>query len=80
MKVSKISKEDAAVNISKAKTIYETTYGLVIAIFLGVIIIVAIGMLIFAKPSGTKNYAGLIASIFGGIFFILQVYSYRKKN
>ena len=52
------------------------------AIFMGVVIIAGAVAFIFIEPKGNSkpNYGYLITSLAGGIFFIMQVISYRNKN
>lgn len=73
---------DGFINIKKAKNIYESTYGLIGAVFIGAVIIVGLFAFIFIEPKGnTKpNYGLLLGSLAGGIFFIINVIAHRKKN
>lgn len=78
----KSKSSDGFINIKKAKNIYESTYGLIGAVFIGAVIIVGLLAFIFIEPKGnTKpNYGLLIGSLAGGIFFIINVIAHRKKN
>ncbi|GAA3790441.1 hypothetical protein GCM10022271_23440 [Corallibacter vietnamensis] len=73
---------DDSIEIKRAKNIYESNYGLISAIFMGLVIIAVVIAFIFIEPKGNSspNYGLLVASLAGGIFFIIQVISYRKKN
>lgn len=71
---------DNSIEIKRAKNIYESNYGLISAILMVIVIIAGLIAIIFIKPKGSPNYGLLIASLAGGIFFIIQVMSYRKKN
>lgn len=75
------SSEDS-IEIKRAKNIYESIYGLISAVFMGIVIIAGVIAFIFIEPkeNSSPNYGILIASLAGGIFFIIQVISYRKKN
>ncbi len=75
------SSEDS-IEIKRAKNIYESNYGLISAVFMGIVIIAGVIAFIFIEPkeNSSPNYGLLIASLAGGIFFIIQVISYRKKN
>jgi hypothetical protein len=70
-------------DIKLGKTIYETTLGLLLAI-VAVIMIVGLPIMIFVLPhKGTlksSNYAMLGASYIGAIYFIVQVYTHRKRR
>ena len=81
-KVFKSKSTDELTEIKRAKNIYESKYGLISAIFMGVVILAGIVAFIFIEPKGNSkpNYGYLIASLAGGIFFIMQVISYRNKN
>lgn len=76
--------DDAKLNdIKLGKTIYETSWGLSIAI-IAVIMIIGLPIILFVLPhNGTpklSNYATLGASYIGAIYFIVQVYTHRKKR
>lgn len=73
---------DDSIEIKRAKNIYESNYGLISAILMVLVIIAGLIAFIFIKPKGNSspNYGLLIASLAGGIFFIIQVMSFRKKN
>jgi len=67
-------------DIKRAKTIYETKLGLALAVFAGLCLI-AIPVFIAVLPNKSKvNWAGLGVAYAGGLFFILQVLSYRRKK
>ncbi|MBA5246470.1 hypothetical protein H1R16_10745 [Marnyiella aurantia] len=65
------------------KTFYETTLGLVIAIFF-VIIIIAVPTVLIVVPGKDKasssTILGIISSSAPIIFFIFQVYTHRRKR
>jgi hypothetical protein len=71
-----------SIHIQRAKNIYETKYGLISAIFIGVVIVMGLIAFLVIEPKGNSkpNYGLLIASLAGGIFFIIQVLNYRKKS
>lgn len=79
-KAKQVSQLDGKLKIKKGKTVYETTCALVGAIVLGVMIIGLIVTILFVKPKGTPNYAMLIFSVMGGLFFIIQVYNHRRNK
>ena len=70
-------------DIKIGKTIYETTWGLVLAA-IAVIMIVGIPIMLFILPhKGTpkiSNYFYLAASYMGAIYFVIQVYIHRKRG
>jgi hypothetical protein len=70
---------DTTNDIKRAKTIYETKLGFILAILTGVCLI-AIPILIVILPHKRNSWAGLIAGYSGGIFFIAQVLIHRKKK
>ncbi len=80
-KISKInSDKDKTNDIKRGKTIYETVWGLILAV-IGIVMIVAIIIIFLFFPiKKTTNYAALGASMIGAIYFILQVYIQRTKN
>jgi len=80
--VFKSKSTDESIEIERAKNISESKYGLISAIFMGVVIIAGAVAFIFIEPKGNSkpNYGYLITSLAGGIFFIMQVISYRNKN
>lgn len=66
--------------IQRSKTIYKTTWGLILGI-IGVMMIVGIPILLFVLPiKRTPNYGLLIAPYIGAIYFVSQVYLKRKKD
>ena len=69
--------------IKLGKTIYETYWGLITAIFTSVIL-VALPIFIFFAPHrdsvNTTNYAMLASSYIGGLYYVIQVYIHRKKR
>lgn len=81
-KEMKSKSTDESIEITRAKNIYEGTYGLILAIFMGVVIIAFVVAFIFIEPKGNSNsnYGLLIVSLTGGIFFIMQVLSSRNKK
>ena len=70
-------------DIKLGKTIYETTWGLVLAA-IAVIMIVGFPIMLFILPHkgtpNTSNYFYLAASYIGAIYFIIQVYTHRKRR
>lgn len=65
------------------KTIYETTYGLVIAVFSVTIIIVIPLLLFFSPKKGSLSWStvlGLFSSAITAIYFVFQVYIHRKRR
>ena len=66
--------------IKRAKSIYETTGGLVLAGF-AIVVIVLLPILLFVVPSTKEpNYFIFGLGYFGAIYFLLQVYTQRKRN
>ena len=66
--------------IKRGRTIYETTTGLVLAIFAGLSLF-AIPILVYFLPSKSKvNWAGFAVAYAGGLFFIGQVIHFRRKK
>lgn len=69
--------------IKLGKTIYETSWGLLLAI-IAVIMIIGLPIILFVLPHkgipNSSNYAMLGASYIGAIYFIVQVYTHRKKR
>lgn len=80
-KIAKInSDKDQTNDIKRGKTIYETVWGLILAV-IGIIMLISIIVIfIFFPIRKTTNYAMLGASAIGTIYFIFQVYDHRKKN
>jgi hypothetical protein len=67
-------------DIRLGKTIYETGWGLILAVF-GIVIIIGLPVLIFLMPiKKNANYAMLAFSYIGAIYFIIQVYVHRKRR
>lgn len=70
-------------DIKVGKTIYETTFGLVLAA-IAVIIIVGLPIVVFILPHKgtpkTSNYFYLAASYTGAIYFLFQVYIHRNRR
>ncbi len=79
-KLSKSKSNDNSVEIVRAKNIYESNYGLVAAIILGILLIVGVIVILTVKPKGDPNYGLLIASLIGGVLFIIQVINHRRKS
>jgi len=71
--------ENESANIVRAKNIYESNYGLISAFVLGIIMFGGVVVFLTVEPKGEPNYGILIASMVGGIFFIIQVINYRRK-
>ena len=66
--------------IHRSKTIYETTWGLILG-GISIIIIVGLPILLFVfPPNKTPNYGIFGLGYAGAIYFVIQVYLYRKKN
>jgi hypothetical protein len=80
-KIAKInSDKDQTNDIKRGKTIYETVWGLILAV-IGIIMLISIIVIFIIFPiRKTTNYAMLGASAIGTIYFIFQVYDHRKKN
>jgi hypothetical protein len=81
-KVQEYNQKDTVLtnDIKRAKIIYETKLGVVLAILTGLVLI-GLPILITTLPHRrTGNWGGLIAAYSGGIFFISQVILYRKKK
>ena len=70
-------------SIKLGKTIYEKSSGLLIAI-IAIIILIGLPIFLFVLPQkGTlksSNYAVLGGSYIGAIYYIVQVYTHRKKR
>ena len=81
-KVIKTKSKDESIEIGRAKNIYESKYGLISTIFMGIVIVAGLIAFVFIEPKGNSkpNFGYLIASLVGGIFFIVQVISYRNKQ
>ncbi len=79
--IKNLSSTNEDIQIKRAKTIYETTYGLIMAVILGLMLVGVIFMFIFIKPknSNMSTYFYLGATVMGSLFFILQVYRIRKS-
>lgn len=80
--IKKVSLTNEHIKITRAKTIYETAYGLIMAVILGLMIMGIILMFIFIKPKNdsVSRYFYLGTTIMGGLFFIIQVYRMRKMT
>ena len=70
---------NTSTDITRAKTIYETKLGVVLAM-LTALCLIAIPILIIILPHRRQSNWGLIAAFSAGIFFITQVLIYRKKK
>lgn len=70
-------------DIKLGKTIYETTWGLILAV-IAVIMIVGLPIMLFVLPHKgapkSSNYAMLAASYIGAVYFVVQVYTHRKRR
>lgn len=67
-------------DIKLGKTIYETFWGLILAL-IAVIMIIGIPIILFAFPTKkTPNYAMLGVAYIGAIYFVIQVYIHRKRR
>lgn len=79
--MKELSSSNQNIKIKRSKTIYETTYGLIMAVILGLLIIGGLLMFIFIKPknSSLSIYFYLGATVVGGLFYILQVYRMRQS-
>ena len=72
--------KDKRNDIKLGKTLYETTGGLILAVF-AVIVIIGLPILLIALPTKkTPNYFGLGVGYTGAIYFLVQVYIHRKKR
>jgi len=78
--VVEMKSNDNSVEINRAKNIYESNYGLISAIILGIIMIAGVVIILTVKPKDEANYGLLIGSLAGGVFYIIQVIKYRKKS
>jgi hypothetical protein len=81
-RVQAYNAKDAEISndIRRAKTIYETKLGLVLAILAGIFLL-AIPILLGLLPNkGKVNWAGMGVAYAGGLFFILQVIIHRRKQ
>ncbi len=67
-------------HIEKAKSIYETTLGLTLAIVYAVAMIAIPVLLYVFPPSKSANYGPLIIGYVGLLFYISKVIEYRKAN
>ncbi len=70
-------------DIKLGRTIYETTWGLILAV-IAVIMIVGFPIMFFILPQkgtpNTSNYFYLAASYIGSIYFVIQVYTHRRRR
>lgn len=67
-------------DIKLGKTIYETFWGLILAL-LAAIMIIGVPILLFTFPTKkTPNYAMLGVAYIGAIYFVVQVYIHRKRR
>jgi hypothetical protein len=77
---TKKSVKDNSNTIKRAKSIYETTGGFIIAAF-SIVIMVGFPILLIVFPSTKQpNYFLLLAGYSGAIYFVFQVYTKRKGN
>lgn len=67
-------------NIKRGKTIYETSWGLVLSVISALIIVAIITVFILYPIKKTTNYFALGASMMGAAYFIFQVYIHRTKQ
>ena len=85
-KVEQLNRDDndKRNNIKLGKTIYETTSGLIIAVFSVIIIIIGFPIMLVALPHEGPpdygNYAMLAASYLGAIYFVIDVFAHGKKR
>ncbi|MFT3704799.1 MAG: hypothetical protein QM802_20710 [Agriterribacter sp.] len=78
-RVSTVNREKN-LDIRDAKTIYETGWGVVLAI-IAIAGIIGIPILLYYVPTiKPKNYTGIGVFYLGAIFFLFQVIIYRTKN
>jgi len=73
------SNHSSNINIKKEKTIYESTYGKVMAVIVILLILFMIWTVVFGETKKEPNYGMLLISLSGSIFFVLQVYTSIKK-
>lgn len=80
IKVKEINSDNIELNhIKRTPTLYESTAGLIFAIFLIVsLVVLTIGMLM--SEHRISNPAAIVAVYFGVFFYIFQVYNYRKNK
>lgn len=79
-KVHNLNSQDVNVsnNIKQGKTIYETTFGLVLAIF-GLIVIIGFPIMVIFFPPEKISWGPAIAAYGGAIYYVSIVYLYRKR-
>ena len=66
--------------IKHAKSIYESTGGIVLAGF-AIVVIFALPILLFIVPSTKEpNYFLFGVGYIGAVYYVIQVYTYRKRN
>jgi len=66
--------------IKRAKSIYEGVQGLVLAGF-AILVIIGLPILLFVVPSTKEpNYFLFAVGYFGAVYYLIQVYTIRKKN
>ena len=74
------SDKDKSNDIKLGKTIYETTWGLVLAGF-AIMVMIGFPILLFALPTKrTPNYGMIGVAYVGAIYFLIQVYIHRQKK
>lgn len=66
--------------IKRSKSIYETSGGLILAVFAVAIIVGAPILLLAYPPKGHTNYFALGAGYCGAIYFVVQVYLQRRRD
>ncbi|SDX09142.1 hypothetical protein SAMN05444338_1077 [Flavobacterium degerlachei] len=66
-------------NINRAPNFYESTLGLLFAIFLIIILLVLTIVMIKSKYH-ISNIAAIIAVYFGALYYIFEVYNHRKNK
>lgn len=75
--------DDKKNDIKLGKTIYETTWGLVLAVFT-LIMLIGLPIMLLLLPHKvtpkSSNYFMLFASYIGGIYYVIQVYIHRKRR
>lgn len=74
------NKSDTHNAIKRGKTIYETYWGLILSV-LAIIMILGVSILLIVSPvKKISNIAMLSVAYIGAIYFIIQVFSHRKRR
>jgi hypothetical protein len=78
-KIKEMKLADPTISITKAKNMYETTFALIMAYILGLMLIGTIGLLIFGETEHSPSNGPFFTFLGGSLFYIHQVYIHRKK-